>query len=73
VLGSNRKSRIQSKRPHIKKPVKMLKNSMSLELIYRDPNPEFLTLGGVTIGAALHIVGDIEHWVKMCKGDETEE
>lgn len=51
----------------------MLKNSMSLELIYRDPNPEFLTLGGVIIEAAMHIVGDIEHWVKMCKGYETEE
>jgi hypothetical protein len=63
----------EQKAPYQKACEVMLKNSMSLELIYRDPNPEFLTLGGVTIGAALHIVGDIEHWVKMCKGYETEE
>jgi hypothetical protein len=51
----------------------MMKNCMDLELIYQNPNPEFLVKGGVTIGAALHIVGDIAHWVKMCKGNETEE
>ncbi|PMD13236.1 hypothetical protein NA56DRAFT_651932 [Hyaloscypha hepaticicola] len=51
----------------------MMKNSMDLELIYHDPNPEFLIKGGVTIGAALHIVGDIADWVKICKQNETEE
>jgi hypothetical protein len=51
----------------------MMKNCMSLELIYRDANPEFLIHGGVATGVALHIVGDIEDWVKMCKQNETEE
>jgi hypothetical protein len=48
-------------------------DSMDLELIHRDPDPEFLIKGGVKRGIALHIVGDIEDWVKRLKRTETEE
>jgi hypothetical protein len=46
---------------------------MDLELIWHNPNPEFLIKGGITTGAALYIVGNIADWVKVCKGNETEE
>ena len=46
---------------------------MNLELIHRDPKPEFLIEKGVKREAALHIVRDIERWVKRPKRAETEE
>jgi hypothetical protein len=51
----------------------IMDDGMDLELIHQDPNPEFLIKGGVKRGAALHVVGDIEDWVKRCKRAETEE
>jgi hypothetical protein len=38
----------------------IMKNCISLELIYQDPNPDFLIYARVPTRAALHIVGDIE-------------
>jgi hypothetical protein len=46
---------------------------MDLGLIYQDPNPKFLIDGGVKRGAALHVVHDIEDWVKRVKRAETGE
>jgi intergrase/recombinase len=50
----------EQKDPYQKAYEVIMKNCMSLELIYRDPNPDFLIHAGVPTGAALHIVGDIE-------------
>lgn len=50
-----------------------MNNCMDVELIYLDPNPEFLVEKGIKSGAALHIVRDIEGWVKEPKRGETEE
>ena len=56
------------------KACKVMKHdSMDLELIHRNPDPEFLIKGGVKRGIALHIVGDIEDWVKRLKRTATEE
>jgi hypothetical protein len=38
----------------------IMDDAMDLELIRRDPDPDFLIKGGVKRGIALHIVGDIE-------------
>jgi len=38
----------------------IMDNSINLELIHQDPNPEFLIKGGVKRGATLHVVGNIE-------------
>jgi hypothetical protein len=51
----------------------IIDDSMDLELIHQYPDPEFLIKGGIKRGAALHIVGDIEDWVKRCKRTRTEE
>ena len=51
----------------------IMDDGMDLELIHQDPNPEFLIKRGIKRGAALHVVGDIEDWVKRCKRAETEE
>jgi hypothetical protein len=45
----------------------MKENAMTLQLLYRDPDPDFLIKGGVKRGAALHIVNDIELWLHKCK------
>jgi hypothetical protein len=47
-------------------------NAMTLQLIHRDPNPDFLITGGVKRGAALHVVNDIEEWFQQCKRVRTE-
>lgn len=49
----------------------IMDDCMDLELIHQDPNPEFLIEKGVKRGAALHIVRDIERWVKRHKRAET--
>jgi len=51
----------------------MKHESMDLELIHQDPDPGFLIKGGVKRGIALHVVGDIEEWVKRLKRTETKE
>jgi hypothetical protein len=38
----------------------MKKNTMTLQLIQRDPDPDFLIKGGVKRGAALHVVNNVE-------------
>jgi hypothetical protein len=45
----------------------ILQDGMSLELIRRDPNPQFLIDGGVKKGPSLHIVGDIDYWFENVK------
>ncbi|PQE03476.1 urea carboxylase protein [Rutstroemia sp. NJR-2017a BBW] len=45
----------------------MIGECMDLELIYQEPDPEFLITGGVKRGPALHIVRDIGKWVGECK------
>jgi hypothetical protein len=50
----------------------MKENAMTLQLIHRDPNPDFLITGGVKRGAALHVVNDIEEWFQQCKRVRTE-
>jgi hypothetical protein len=51
----------------------IMDDGMDLELIYQDPNLEFLIKGGIKRGAALHVMGDIEDWVKRCKWAKTKE
>jgi hypothetical protein len=51
----------------------MIDNGITLELIRRDPNPEFLIKGGVKRVAALYIIDDINKWVEVCKRARTEE
>lgn len=48
-------------------------DSMDLELIRQDPNPDLLIKRGVKRGIAEHVVGDIDYWVKKYKRAETEE
>jgi hypothetical protein len=45
----------------------IIDDGMDLELIHQDPNPEFLIKGGVKRGATLHVMSDIEDWVKRYK------
>jgi hypothetical protein len=51
----------------------IMDDGMDLELIRQDPDPDFLINGGVKRGIALHVVRDIEDWVKRHKRAETEE
>jgi hypothetical protein len=37
---------------------------ITLQLLYQDPNPDFLITGGVKRGVALHFVTDIEDWLQ---------
>jgi len=47
-------------------------HAMTLQLMHRDPNPDFLITGCVKRGAALHVVNDIEEWFQQCKRVRTE-
>jgi hypothetical protein len=49
----------------------IIKDGMDLELIHQDQNPDFLEKRGIKRGIALRVVGDIGHWVKKYKKDET--
>ena len=51
----------------------IIEDGMDLELIRRDPNPDFLIKKGVKRGTAERVVSDIDYWVKKCKRAETEE
>jgi len=45
----------------------MMNASIDLGLIYQDPDPQFLIDGGVPKGAALHIIHNIEEFVRGSK------
>jgi hypothetical protein len=51
----------------------MLAEPAGLELLLHDPDPKILTEGGVKRGFALHVVGDIDYWLKNVKRVRTEE
>lgn len=51
----------------------IIEDGMDLELIHRDPNPEFLIQRGVKRGIAQRIVGDIDEWAQKYKQARTEE
>lgn len=51
----------------------IIEDCMTLELIYRDPNPKYLMDRGIKRGVAEHIVGDIDEWVQNHKRARTEE
>jgi hypothetical protein len=51
----------------------IIENGMTLKLIHRDPNPEFLIKEGVKRGIAEHVIDDINYWVKRIKQVETED
>jgi hypothetical protein len=51
----------------------MIGEYIDLELIYQEPDPEFLIAGGVKRGPALHIVRDISKWVGECKRIRTDD
>lgn len=45
----------------------ILEEDMDLELIHRNPDPEYLIKKGVKRGPAEHTVGDIEEWYQEHK------
>ena len=51
----------------------IIEDSIDLELIHRDQNPEFLIKRGVKRGIAQRVVGDIDEWIKKYKQARTEE
>ena len=51
----------------------MKRDHMDLELLYQEPDPDFLIKGGVKRGPALHVVRDIGKWVRESKRVRTEE
>jgi hypothetical protein len=51
----------------------IIEDSMDLELIRRDPKPDFLIKRGVKRGIAEHVVGDIDYWVEKYKRAKTKE
>lgn len=51
----------------------MTRDCMTLQTIYRNPDPKYLTDQGVKRGAAEHIVNDIDEWVHECKRARTED
>jgi hypothetical protein len=51
----------------------IIEDCMTLELIYQDPDPKYLTDQGIKRGVAEHIVRDIDNWVQNHKRARTEE
>ncbi|KAG4428853.1 hypothetical protein IFR05_015665, partial [Cadophora sp. M221] len=51
----------------------MIKDCLTLDLIYQDPNSKYLTDHGVKRGVAKHIVRDIDDWVRNHKRARTKE
>jgi hypothetical protein len=51
----------------------IIEDGVDLELIRRDPNPDFLIKRGVKRGIAELVVGDIDFWVEKYKRARTEE
>jgi hypothetical protein len=54
----------------------IIEEGLDLELIRRDPKPQFLIERGIKRGIAEHVVGDIDYWAKRYKragiGEELE-
>jgi hypothetical protein len=51
----------------------IIEDGLDLELIHEDQNPDFLMKRGIKRGIAQRVVGDIGHWVKKYKQDETQD
>jgi hypothetical protein len=69
---------MQVKKPDLKAEYQkacgfIIEDGLDLELIHQDQNPDFLVKRGIKRGIAQRVVGDIGHWVKKYKQDETQE
>ena len=74
MLGKNRKSKNPTLKVEYQKACDMIiEEGIDLELIRRDPKPDFLIERGIKRGIAEHVVGDIDYWVKKYKRAKTEE